>query len=417
MDPLAARRADIDAKQAAIVPILEAMGCEALLLLMPAHVSWFTAGLNVRGLIADSERPGIYTNGRQRWLLCSNVDTQRLFDEELDQLGFQVKEWTWEGGRAELLMNITAGRKMASDRPFPSIPMANDRLRPLLRELSWFEQAAYRELGMAVAHAVEATARNFARGETEQEIAGQLGHRLLRHGIEPTAISITADERGGKYRRAGYSSQPVTRTCVIQTAGQRDGLFVTCSRTACFAPVPDEFRTAHDLAVKQSALHRSLTIPEATIGAVGEASQAILANTPFEFDWRLSQPGYGAGRFVAEEFRRAGQEDLLVPGHAIVWQARVGPAAVVDTVIVTGTEPVVVTPPDEWPVKRLARARRPVPRYSRYVGQGGVIRREAARGFAIRHTEVSHVSHPRRHRDRPVCGVCGSGPLPVHPAR
>src|SRR5262249_12060178 len=97
IDPLAARRADIDAKQDAVVPILEAMGCEALLLLMPAHVAWFSSGLNVRGLIADSERPGVYTNGRQRWLICSNVDTQRLFDEELDRLGFQVKEWTWEG--------------------------------------------------------------------------------------------------------------------------------------------------------------------------------------------------------------------------------------------------------------------------------------------------------------------------------
>src|SRR5262245_9139295 len=202
MDPLAARRADIDAKQDAVVPLLEAMGCEAVLLLMPAHVAWFTSGLNVRGLIADSERPGVYTNGRQRWLLCSNVDTQRLFDEELDRLGFQVKEWTWEGGRAELLMNITAGRRVAADRPFPNTPMANDRLRPLLRALSGYEQAAYRELGRAVAHAVEATARNFERGQTEREIAGQLGHRLLHHGIESAALSVIADGRGAKYRRA-----------------------------------------------------------------------------------------------------------------------------------------------------------------------------------------------------------------------
>ncbi len=78
------------------------MEVESLLLLMPAHVAWFTAGLNVRGLIADSERPAVYTNGRQRWLICSNVDTQRLFDEELDRLGFQLKEWSWDGGRAGL---------------------------------------------------------------------------------------------------------------------------------------------------------------------------------------------------------------------------------------------------------------------------------------------------------------------------
>src|SRR5262249_5224401 len=137
---VAARRADIDAKQEQVAAVLTEMVCEAVVLLMPAHVAWFTSGLTVRGLIADSERPGVYTNGRQRWLLCSNVDTHRLFDEEIDQLGFQLKEWTWATGRSELLFNITSGRAVASDRPFPSVPMANDRLRPLLRALSAYER-------------------------------------------------------------------------------------------------------------------------------------------------------------------------------------------------------------------------------------------------------------------------------------
>ena len=53
-------------------------------------------------------------------------------------------------GRADLLLNITAGRNIASDRPFPSIPMANDKLRPLLRALSEFEQAAYFQTGKAL---------------------------------------------------------------------------------------------------------------------------------------------------------------------------------------------------------------------------------------------------------------------------
>lgn len=354
MDPIAARRADIEAKQALLVPILEELECEAILLFMSAHVSWFTAGLNLRGLFAESERPGIYTNGRQRWILCSNVDTQRLFDEELDQLGFQLKEWTWEGGRADLLANVTAGRQIAADRPFPNLRLAIDRLRPHLRELSWYEQTAYREIGRMIAHAVEATARNLGRGQTEMEIAGQLGHRLLRHGIELTAASISADGRGSKYRRSGISTTPVTQMCVIQATGMRDGLYATCSRTVSFGPPPAEFRTAHDLAIKQSAFYRALTLPEHTLGAIGEAGRGVLVNTPHEFDWRFSQPGYGTGRFPAEELRRGGQEDPLVAGQAVVWQPRVGPASIVDTVIAATAEPTLVTPSDDWPVKRLA---------------------------------------------------------------
>lgn len=352
-DQVAARRADIDAKQNLVADVLAEMNCEAVVMLMPAHVAWFTSGLTAHGLIADSERPGVYTNGRQRWLLCSNVDTQRLFDEEIDQLGFQLKEWTWAAGRSELLFNITAGRTVAADRPFPGVPMANDRLRPLLRVLSAYEQATYRELGAWVAHAVEATARTIRIGETEEEIAGQLGHRLLHRGIEPVALGIVADGRGAKFRRAGFTSAPVAQTCVIQATGQRDGLFVTAARTVSFGPPPDELRTAHDLALKLAAIYRSFTTPASTITTVAEAASTILAGTPFEFDGRMSQSGYGAGRFAAEELRRAGVDEPFAAGQAIVWQPRIGPAACVDTVLVTadGSEP--ITPPTEWPFKRV----------------------------------------------------------------
>ena len=350
---LAARRADIEAKQDLVAGVLAEMECEAVILLMPAHVSWFTAGLSARGLIADSERPGIFTNGRQRWLLCSNVDTQRLFDEELDQLGFQLKEWTWSGGRSELLYNITVGHTIAADRPFPSVPMANDRLRPLLRVLSAYEQEQYRELGRAVAHAIEATARTVQLGDTEEEIAGQLGHRLLHRGTEPAALSVIADARGEKFRRAGFTSAPVARTCTIQATGQRDGLFATAARTVSFDPPPDEFRSAFGLAVKLAAVYRSYTAPGATVAPVADATGIVLADTPFEFDVRLSQPGYGAGRFAAEELRRAGHDEPLSAGQAVVWQPRVGPAASVDTVLVTATGHEPVTPPTDWPFKRV----------------------------------------------------------------
>ena len=114
LDPLTARRADVDAKQAVVGRVLEELGCEAAVLLMPAHVAWFCGGFNVRGLTADTERPGVYTTGRARWLVCANADTQRLFDEELDRLGFQLKEWQWSVGRAVLLGELVAGKKVAN---------------------------------------------------------------------------------------------------------------------------------------------------------------------------------------------------------------------------------------------------------------------------------------------------------------
>ncbi len=353
LDPVARRRADIDAKQTTIGRVLEDLGCEAAILLMPAHVAWFCGGINIRGLIADTERPGVYCNGKGRWLVCANADTQRLFDEELDRLGFQLKEWQWSVGRAVLLGELLAGKKVAVDRPFPGLPMLNDRLRPELRPLAPTDRERYRALGRLVVHAVEATARTMARGQTEEEVAGQVAHRLYHHGIEAETISITADGRGAVYRRAGYTNAVANTACVIQATGSRDGLYATASRTVCFGQPDEALRKEHNMACRLSGVYRSLSTPGNSVGMAGDAGRWLTADTPFEYDWRLSMPGYGAGWFAAEELRKGGHEEKFVAHQAVTWQARVGAAAVVDTVLIEADGPVPVTPPEGWPFKRV----------------------------------------------------------------
>lgn len=351
---LTRRRADVDAKQAKVGRILAETGCEGAILFVPPFVAWFTGGMNVRGLIAETERPGIYTNGRQRWLLCSNIDTQRLFDEELDGLGFQLKEWQYAGGRGNLLGDLVGPRKIAFDRPFfQNMPLIADRLRGECRALAPFDRDRYFSLGKVLVRALEATARNFVRGETEDEVAGHLAHRLLHKGSEVVSVSVTADGRGRKFRRTGFTAAQISNWCTIQATATRDGLYVSASRTVWFGKPDERSRTEYDLATKLMAVYRSMTKADAAVGPISEAARRLLAGTEYEYEWRLSQPGYGTGWFPAEELRRHGQDDPFVTGQPIVWQSRVGAAAIVDTVISTDLASDPVTPPDAWPFKRV----------------------------------------------------------------
>lgn len=351
-DPVADRRADVEAKLAAVGAILPDLGCEAAVLFMPAHVSWLCGGFNLRGLFADTERPGVYTNGKQRWLLCSNLDTQRLFDEELDRLGFQLKEWHWSTGRAALLGELTAGKKIATDRPFPNMPLVNEKLRTIIRPLSAFDRVGYLDLGRHVAHAVEATARAADPGETEREIAGHLAHRLLRHGVEPAAVSVAVLAGAGRYPRPGFTDAVLEGVCRLQVTGTRDGLYATAARTVSFGPPAPEARREHDDACRLSAVYRSLLVPDGSFAAVGARGQQLTDKTPYEFDGRLAQLGYGTGRVAAEELRRLGQDEPFAAGQAVVTQAKCGSALVADTLIV-GMPPAAATPCAEWPFKRI----------------------------------------------------------------
>ncbi|MGL4421522.1 MAG: hypothetical protein ACRCZF_12705, partial [Gemmataceae bacterium] len=285
-EALRQRRADIELKQERVAKILEELGCEGVVLLMPAHVAWFTGGMNVRGLLADSERPGIYTNGRQRWLLSSNIDMQRLFDEELDGLGFQVKEWQWNVGRAVLLGELVAGKKFATDRPFPQMPLINDKLRAELRPLTSFEEMQYRVLGADVAHAVEATARNARPGDTEAELAGHMAHRLVRRGVEVSSVSVVADARAAAFRRTGYTQEQIQRHVTLQATGAREGLYVTAGRSVSWGEPPAPFRTAFDLATKYSAVLRSQTKPGQTVPGAATVAKPLFAKPELEYEWR-----------------------------------------------------------------------------------------------------------------------------------
>src|SRR5437868_5405597 len=87
------RRLDVDAKHARIAALLEEIGSESLLILDPANFAWLTSGGVTRNVLDSEQTPALYFTPTNRWLLSSNVESQRMFDEEIDGLGFMLKEW------------------------------------------------------------------------------------------------------------------------------------------------------------------------------------------------------------------------------------------------------------------------------------------------------------------------------------
>src|SRR5262249_12622218 len=148
-----------------------------------------------RGQFNPADAPALYFGLEQRWALCGNFDSQRLFDEELDGLGFLLKEWPWHWGREQLLADLCHGRKVACDQQRPDLVFVGKQLHRQRRALDSYDQACYLALGQIVTHALEAACRTMTAGETEREIAGQLSHRLLHRGAQPLLISVAADGR------------------------------------------------------------------------------------------------------------------------------------------------------------------------------------------------------------------------------
>src|SRR5207249_2599999 len=73
--------------------------------------------VTARGILDPASAPAVYCTAEGRWLIASNIDSQRIFDEDIDGLGFQLKEWPWHWGREQFLADLCFNRKIACDRP------------------------------------------------------------------------------------------------------------------------------------------------------------------------------------------------------------------------------------------------------------------------------------------------------------
>lgn len=347
------RRADVEYKQQVIAQLLSATGCDGLLILRPENFSWATAGGCDRGGVDGDAFPALYYTTEGRWAIASNVDSQRLFDEELDGLGFQLKEWPWHWGRNQLLLDLCQGRNVACDTEFSTCKVIAEEMGVRRRLLTEYERACYRALGQILSHALEATGRTLARGETEREIAGQLSHRLLHRGASPLVISVAADGRSRSYRQSGFTASAIQNYCVLTVAARKYGLCARASRSVVFGSPDAQFRKEHDAACKVSATYVASSWPDSVPRQILATAQRIYQFVGLEHEWTLSPQGHITGHDLVEFPLTPNQDDVLQAHWAITWTASVGAAMSCDTFLITEDGPRTVTSVENWPLKRI----------------------------------------------------------------
>ncbi len=351
------RREEIEAKQERVGALLSEIGADGLLLLDPANMAWLTGAALTLGIPDPADWPALYLTPTQRWLIGGNLDTQRIFDQHLDGLGFQLKEWPWNWGRDRLLTDLRQNRRVACDRLLPESVPLGPSLRRLRCALTPAEQTRLRQLGAAAGHALEAAGRTLEAGQTEQEIAGQLAHRLVRHGIHPIALAAASNGRAGRHPRPGVTDAVVRSSCLIGVTAMRAGLHVTAARTVCLGPPSDEFRAQFDAACRIVAALAAAGTPWTAAGAVVQAAERVAQLGGHADAWRAGPPGHVTGWLPVERPLPPGTSLVLEEAWAVTWRAGIGPALVTDTYLVAAP-PQSMTPvePGLWPFKRVTVA-------------------------------------------------------------
>jgi Xaa-Pro aminopeptidase len=293
----------------------------------------------------------LYVNPSCRAVITDNVQSARVFEEELAGLGFQLKERAWFDDPGRIVEELGHNRRLLDDLSQRGTPWATglDPLRALRRPLTALERQRLRELGRTLTLAVEATCRNFDRGETEADVAGHLGHRLLREGVVPVDLRVSSDERLARYRQPGFKAAPIQRRATVTVTGRRFGLCATVSRTVSFGPVEADFRAHHALASMVDATCIYFSRPGEPVSEVFRRARRIYEKFHHPHEWTLDYLGFAVGYAPREILLTPDSPLVLDSGMTVCWSPSVGSARSSDTMVIDSRGFEIVTAAQNWP--------------------------------------------------------------------
>lgn len=347
------RATDVDQKQQQIMMLLERHNLDAFLLQSPENIAWFTTGAGLTRAGSPEASAAVFITPDARLVACNNVDANQIFDRAIPGLGFQIKTRPWHEPLSQLIRDLCKGRNVASDTGIEGTRNLSDELRPLRGAFTELEGERMRELGKLVSHAVEATARRVERGQTEQEIAGCLSHRMLKHGVTPNRLQVMADGQSIRYRHWGFGEDRLERYCVISAVGSQNGLHAAATRTVSLGKPPASIIKSHHLALLMQATGMYFSKPGWELFDTWNRVKRIYEKYDCPDEWQHADQADIIGYLPAETSILLNSEFKLQPGMATFWHPSVGPAMTGDTILIEEDQTIMITPMEQWPTAKI----------------------------------------------------------------
>ncbi|WP_165065207.1 M24 family metallopeptidase [Paludisphaera rhizosphaerae] len=347
------RREDVDLKHDRIREFLDRTNQDAVVLGKSDSVAWFTSGGELaQEYWSDNSSILLFINRDCRAVIADNVQSCRVFEEELAGLGFQLKERPWFDDPDRVVAELCHNKRYATDMGSEGCTQwrrALDPLRDLRRRLTPLERQRLRELGRTLSLAVEATCRNFDRGEREADVAGHLAHRLIREGVAPVDLRVVSDDRLNRYRQPTFKAEPILKRATITVTGRRHGICASVTRSVSFGPAEEDFRANHTLAAMVDATCIYFSRPEETVSEVFRRARRIYEKFNAPHEWTLDYQGVLIGYSPREALLTPDSTLKLEPNMAVCWNPSVGSARSEDTIVVDSRGFEVVTAAQQWP--------------------------------------------------------------------
>jgi Xaa-Pro aminopeptidase len=345
---------EFSAKLEAVSGFLRMTGLDGVILRRAENFAWLGCGAN--NLINNAEETGVASlvvHGDKVLLLANNIETERMFSEELAGLPItdaEVFAWHEPAARGVIISRLAGATRLAADDGSEGLPPVPDGFAQLRYALTECEVARYQELGRDATVAVESSARQVEAGMTEADVAALMADQLRRRNITPIVLLVAAQGRIETWRHPPPKMETVQRCAMLVTCGRRDGLIAAITRLVHLGPVPPEFARRHRAVCAVDATAIGATTPGRRASDLFATIQEAYAANGFPDEWTMHHQGGATGYRAREYIVNADCEETVRANQAFGWNPSICGTKSEDTMLATDSGPCMLTEPgDGWP--------------------------------------------------------------------
>lgn len=341
---------------------------DGVLLRKTRSFSWLTDG-KAHHIVLNTDRgvTDLLITENQAWCVTSEMEADRIAEEELAGLGFDMIRTSWTEGTETKLRLLLDGKRIAAD-VYPEelgighVIYRGQELAELSYVLTEEEIIRYRQLCQASACAVESTCREMEPGMTEYEIQAMLAQKLLTQGIRPIVMLVATDDRIFRYRHPLPTGKKLERYAMVVVCAEQGGLVANVTRLVHFGSLPQELKAKRlQLAEIDAAFHLA-TRPGVKIGDVFQAGIKAYREAGYPEDWRYLHQGGPTG-YATREFLATPESEGVVQLHqAFAWNPSIQGLKSEDTILVREDRNEILTETGEWPYIIMKKANRELKR-------------------------------------------------------
>lgn len=341
------RKEEFAAKLAKLRGVMQENGIDNVLITEAHNFSWLCCGAEnfVFFAMTQGAAPLMVTPDKVM-LVSSNIESVRLFAEEMENLDVEDQHHLWYVSGDEIeghLQGLVSGVWKKDTEMVEEFRLLRD---PLMED----EISRYRWVGEQAEEALRVTCQKIKPGMTEYQAAGMLAQAAYERAVYPALILVASDERAYNFRHPLPTKKEIENHVMLVLCARRYGLITNTTRLVALGAVDEELHRRHEAVCTVDAAMILASTPGNTLGSVFETGLNTYKEQGYADEWKLHHQG-GVTGYVGRTAKGTPNNSQIILEHqAMAWNPSIAGTKSEDTVLVGDDEFEILTQAKEWPM-------------------------------------------------------------------